>query len=56
LLDELPVRPSTNSMFLFFWRGGGDVLLTMHLTIILVINQLKCTESCFIISLLYAST
>ena len=32
-----------------------DVLLTVHLIIILVINQ-KCTNSCFIISLLYSST
>ena len=31
-----------------------DVLLTVHLSIILVINQLNA-QSCFIISLLYAS-
>ena len=33
-----------------------DVLLTVHLRIILVINKIKCTKSYFIISLLYAST
>ena len=32
-----------------------DVLLTVHLIIILAIKQ-KCTNSCFIISLLYSST
>ena len=32
------------------------VLLTVHLSIILVINQLIAKKSCFIISLLYAST
>ena len=33
-----------------------DILLTVHLSIILVINQLHAQNSCFIISLLYAST
>ena len=33
-----------------------DVLLTVHLSIILVINQLDAQNFCFIISLLYAST
>jgi len=33
-----------------------DVLLTVHLSIMLVINQLNAQNSCFIICLLYAST
>ena len=38
--------------------GGAyfDVLLTVHLSIILVLNQLNAQKTCFIISLLYAST
>ena len=39
-------------IFLYFF----DVLLTVHLSIILVINQLNAKKTCFIIILLYAST
>jgi len=36
--------------------GNFDVLLTVHLSTILVTDQLNSQNSCFIISLLYSST